>query len=95
MAAKVSEAHVVGLSTHDSAYEWRLRAVGNGQGRSVTLAQGKHCELPTDLSAIVVTGHALRRNIDNTEFFRNLVGPTYPLGGTNNDTLVAEVSFDT
>jgi hypothetical protein len=76
MAAKVSEAHVVGLSTHDSAYEWRLRAVGNGQGRSVT-------------------GHALRRNIDNTEFFRNLVGPTYPLGGTNNDTLVAEVSFDT
>ncbi|MDQ0611038.1 hypothetical protein QFZ83_005209 [Variovorax sp. W1I1] len=76
----------------NSAYEWSLCAVKGRKAKSVTLASGKHNAMPAASSA---AGNGLGVPLpsnDKTQYFRNLVGPTYKFEGKNKDILVAEVS---
>jgi hypothetical protein len=78
-----------------AAYEWRLRAIGRDGAPSVTLARGRHGELPEDPNTIVVRGTTKRKqNTDHTEYFRNLaVSP--PKAESSDGTMrVIEVSVE-
>lgn len=78
----------------DSAFEWRLSAVKGRKVQSVVLASGKHNTLPAGPSAISNASPVTPRRNDKTQYFRNLVGPTYKLEGKNKDMLIAEVSVE-